>query len=56
MFWDFPPRWYVAHAYFTIPKTILWIDKAAVNHPIKEININVENPFVEDYSTQNVIG
>ncbi len=56
MFWDFPPRWYVAHAYLTIPKTILWIDKAAVNHPIKEIKLNVENEFVEDYPTQNVIG
>ncbi len=56
MFWDEPLHWYVAHAYFTIPKTILWLEKSAVNQPIKEITLNIENEFLDDYPTQNVIG
>jgi aminopeptidase YwaD len=56
LFWDRQPHWYVAYAHFTIPKTIIWLNQNVAEQPIKHLEMDIENVFVENYETQNVIG
>ncbi len=53
---DAPIRWYVPRSHFVIDQTIIWIDKEVFPKNTKNIKLDIQNVFVENYTTQNVIG
>lgn len=50
-----PIRWYVARSYMLIDKTILWINKDIFPKKAEHIEVDIQNVFIENYQTKNVI-
>jgi aminopeptidase YwaD len=51
-----PVRWYLPRSNFVINQTIIWVDKDVFPCNSSRISLDIQNVFVENYQTQNVIG
>lgn len=56
MFFDPPIRYYKAHSSFNKESTVIWIDKNLKDPEIETISLNIENKFIDNYETRNVLG
>lgn len=57
--WDTPLKFYKAYANKVVDKPIIWVPSSLLNHPdgskAQEIKADVDNEFLKDYKSDNVI-
>jgi hypothetical protein len=56
MFFDPPIRYYKAYSGFNKESTVIWIDKTLKDTKIETISVDIENKFIDNYDTRNVVG
>lgn len=53
---DSPIRWYVSRSYYVLDITVFWINKDIFKEDMQTVTVNIENDFIEDYESRNIIG